>query len=252
MRISIDLLPPINSLPGRFRKNDCFVCCWCVFTDCSVEQRAEITAAARNGLYMHKVQSALQKVYSEHIWSWHDHDNGGAPRDLPPGKAALIFYENSPKIGHYVILMNQGGKYLLYDPQSMTIEPFDCLKVPYSILNAYSGESLFEGKLSPRQIKYQLLSYRLNPRAEQYKIYYSIMHYLKKARKLFKQEFVENDIKELREIGNFINKVNDVKLILKKQKNARLALNDIYTRHYNKSLLGWRPGKLITIKRRLF
>jgi len=43
-----------------------------------------------------------------------------------------------------------------------------------------------------------------------------------------------------------------VKLILKKQKNARLALNDIYTRHYNKSLLGWRPGKLITIKRRLF
>ena len=250
MRISIDLLPPIESLPGSFRKNDCFVCCWCVFTDCSVEQRAEITAVARNGVCMYKVQGALQKVYSEHIWSWDDHDNGGAPRDLHPGKAALILYENSPKNGHYSILMNQGGKYLLYDPQSLTIEPFDCLKEPYYILNAYSGD-LFEGKLPPRQIKYQLLSYRPNPRTEQYKIYYSIMHYLRKAQKLFKQEFVENNIKELREIGNFINKVNDIKLIVKKQKNARLALNDIYTRHY-KSLLGCRPGKLITIKRRLF
>jgi hypothetical protein len=257
MRIPIDLLPPIKSLPGSFRMKDCFVCCWCVFTDCSVEQRAEITSAARIGLCRYKVKSALQKVYPEHIWRWDDYDNGGVPRDLRIGQAALIFYVVSPETkdydqcNHYAILMNQGGEYFLYDAQNMVVEPFDCLTKEYTILNAYSGESLFEGKLPPRRIKYYLLSSYPNPEAEQHQIYYSTIHYLRKARKLFKEEFVENDIEELREIGNFINKLNDMKLVGRDQTDARHALNDIYTRHY-KSLLGWRPDELVTLKKRLF
>jgi hypothetical protein len=250
MRISIDLLPPIKSLPGSFRMNDCFVCCWCIFTDCSVEQRAEITASARDGVLNIKVISALQKVYPEHIWRWDEYNNS-VPRDLRPGQAALILYEYSPKTGHYTILMNQDGEYLLYDPQTLIIKTFDCMTKSYYILNAYSGEGLFEGKFPPRRIKYHLLSSYPNPEAEQHQIYYSTIHYLRKARKLFKEEFVENDIEELREIGNFINKLNDMKMIGRNQTGARYALNDIYTRHY-KSLLGWRPGELVTIKRRIF
>lgn len=46
MRIPIDLLPPIESQPGSFREMDCFACVWCEFTDCSVEQRAEMTASS--------------------------------------------------------------------------------------------------------------------------------------------------------------------------------------------------------------
>jgi hypothetical protein len=250
MRIPIDLLPPIKSLPGSFRMMDCFVCCWCVFTDCSVEQRSEITAAASEGVINIKVISALQKVYPEYIWRWDDYDNGGVPRNLHPGQAALILYENSPKEGHYAILMNQDGEYLLYDPQALVIKPFDCLTKNYHILNAYSGD-LFEGKLPPRRIKYQLLSSRPNPQAEQHQIYYSIMHYVMKSQKLFKDDILENDIELLKEIGNFINKVNDMKLVGRDQKDARLILNHIYARHY-KSLLGRSPVELVALKRRLY
>jgi hypothetical protein len=59
MRIPIDVLPPIESLLGSFRRMDCFVCCWCVFTDCSVEQRAEMTAASSDGINNIKVISCL-------------------------------------------------------------------------------------------------------------------------------------------------------------------------------------------------
>jgi len=257
MRIPIDLLPPIQSLPGSFRKMDCFVCCWCLFTDCSVEQRAEMTAASSDGIITIKVISCLQKVYPEHIWHWGDFINGGLPKDLHPGQAALIIYVISPEskyyhaCNHYAILMNQAGKYLLYDPQTLTIEPFDCLTKEYSILNAYSDGDLFEGKFPPRRIKYQLLSSRPNPQAEQHQIYYNIIHYIRRARKLFKEGYVENDIEELREIGNFINKVNDMKLVGKDQNDARLALNDIYARHY-KSLLTQKSGELVALKKRPF
>ena len=253
MRIPIDLLPPIKSLPGSFRSSDCFVCSWCVFTDCSVEQRAEMTAVARNGICNDRIYSALKKVYPEYIWRWEHYDNGGFHRDVDPGHAALIFYTTSPEskdyyeCKHCAILMNQGGEYLLYDPQSLIIEPFDCL-TKYDILNAYSGGVLFEGKFPARRIKYQLLSSRPNPQAEHHQIYYSIIHYLRKARKLFKDDFVENDIEELRGIGNFINKVNDMKLVLKDHKEARIALNDIYARHC-KSLNG---RELVIIKKRIY
>ena len=254
MRIPIDVLPPIESLLGSFRRMDCFVCCWCVFTDCSVEHRAEMTAASSDGISNIKVISCLQKVYPEHIWRWDDYDNGGLPRDLHPGQAALILYEISPEskdyyaCNHYAILMNQDGKYLLYDPQSLIIKPFDCLTKSYHILNAYNGGELFEGKLPPRRIKYQLLSSCPNPQAEQHQIYYNIIHYLRKTRKLFKEGFVENDIAELRGIGNFINKVNVMKLVVKDHKDARLALNDIYARHC-KSLNG---QELVVIKKRIY
>jgi len=256
MRIPIDLLPPIETLPGSFRMMDCFVCCWCVFTDCSVEQRAEMTAASSDGVINIKIINGLQKVYPEYIWRWGEYINGGLPRDLHPGQAALVLYVISPETkyyeacNHYAILMNQCGKYLLYDPQSLTINPFDCLTKHYYILNAYSGEDLFEGKFPPRRIKYQLLSSHPTPEAEQHQIYYNIIHYLRNARKLFKEGFVENDIEELREIGNFINKVNDMNLVIRIQKDARLALNHVYVRHY-KSLLGWRPGELVALKRRI-
>ena len=248
MRIPIDVLPPIKTLLGSFRRMDCFVCCWCVFTDCSVEQRAEITAAASDGVLAFKLSNALQKVYPEYIWRWDEYKNGGTPRNVDPGQAALILYSTSPDTGHYTILMNQGGEYLLYDPQSLSNKPFDCLTESYSILNAYSGEDLFEGKLPPRRIKYQLLSSSPNPQAEQHQIYYSIMHYVMKAQTLFKDDILENDIEVLNEIGNFINKVNDMKLVGRDQKDARLVLNHIYARHY-KSLLG---QELVAIKRRLY
>lgn len=251
MRIPIDLLPPIKSLPGSFRKKDCFVCTWCIFTDCSVEQRAEMTAASSTGVNTKKILNALTKVYPEHIWRWDNYTNGGLPRDLRPGQAAFIVCTVSPKVSHVSILMNQGEEYFLYDAQNMVIVPFDCLTKQYQLLNAYNGESLFEGKFPPRRIKYHLLSSYPNPEAEQHQIYYSTIHYLRKARKLFKEEFVENDIEELREIGNFINKLNDMKLVGRDQTGARYALNDIYTRHY-KSLIGWRPGELVTLKKRLF
>jgi hypothetical protein len=249
MRIPIDLLPPIKSLPGRFRKMDCFVCCWCVFTDCSVEQRAEITAAASDGVLAFKLSNALQKVYPEYIWRWDEYKNGGTPRNVDPGQAALILYSTSPEDGHYAIVMNQGGEYLLYNPQSLTIEPFHCITQHYYILNAYNG--LFEGKLPPRRINYQILSSNPNPQAEQHQIYYSIMHYVMKAQTLFKDDILENDIEVLNEIGNFINKVNDMKLVVRDQKDARLVLNHIYARHY-KSLLIRKPGELVAINKRLY
>lgn len=256
MRIPIDLLPPIKSLPGSFRPNDCFVCSWCIFTDCSVEQRAEMTAVARDGIFINRIIIALQNAYPEHIWSWDKYIKGGIPNDLRPGQAALISYQvyldpkDDKEPGHSAILMNRGGEYVLYDPQTLTITPFDCLR-KYKILNAYSGGDLIEGKLPPRRIKFKLLSSRPNPEAEQHQIYYSTIHYLKKARKLFKEGFVENDIEELREIGNFINKVNDMNLIVREQQGARYALNDVYARHY-KSLLGWRPSELVALKKRPF
>ena len=246
MRIPIDLLPPINSLPGSFRRMDCFVCCWCVFTDCSVEQRAEITAAASDGVLAFKLSSALQKVHPEYIWRWDEYKNGGTPINVEPGQAAIILYSTSPEDGHYAIVMNQGGEYLLYDPQSLTIEPFHCITQHYYILNAYS--CLFEGKLPPRKINYQILSSNPNPQAEQHQIYYSIMHYVMKAQALFKEELLENHIELLKEIGHFINKVNDMKLVGRVQKDARLVLNHIYARHY-KSLLG---RELVAINRRLY
>lgn len=69
-----------------------------------------------------------------------------------------------------------------------------------------------------------------------------------KAQTLFKDDILENDIEVLNEIGNFINKVNDMKLVGRDQKDARLVLNHIYARHY-KSLLG---QELVAIKRRLY
>ena len=74
------------------------------------------------------------------------------------------------------------------------------------------------------------------------------MHYVMKAQTLFKDDILENDIEVLNEIGNFINKVNDMKLVGRDQKDARLVLNHIYARHY-KSLLG---QELVAIKRRLY
>lgn len=256
MRIPIDLLPPIKSLPGSFRTRDCFVCAWCVFSDYSVEQRAEMTATSRDGTCTDRVIIALQNAYPEHIWRWDDYIKGGIPNDVRPGQAALIIYEISPETkeykecNHFAILMNQGGEYVLYDPQSLTIELFDCLTF-YKILNAYHSGDLFEGKLPPRRIKFKLLSSRHNPEAEQHQIYYSTIHYLRNARKLFKEGFVENDIEELREIGHFINKVNDMNLDVREQQSARYALNDVYARHY-KSLIGWRPGELVALKKRPF
>jgi len=224
-----------------------------VFSDYSVEQRAEMTATARDGILIYRIIIALQNAYPEHIWRWDKYIKGGIPNDLRPGQAALISYQvylyskNYKEPEHSAILMNQGGEYFLYDPQTLTIKPFDCLR-EYRILNAYSDGGLFEGKLPPRRIKFKLLSSRPNPQAEQHQIYYSIIHYLRNARKLFKEGLVENNIEELREIGNFINKVNDMKLDVKEQQGARLALNDIYARHY-KSLVG---RELVALKKRPF
>lgn len=254
MRIPIDLLPPIESLPGSFRTMDCFTCVWCIFTDCSVEQRAEMIAATKNGVNDHKIVRLLNKLYPEHMWSWGDYHGGGIPSDLYPGQAALIIYEVRNHIFHYAILMNRGGVYERYDPQSLKIYPFDCLTENYSILNAYiprSGGEIFEGKLSPRRLKYQSLSNHPTVQSEQHQIYYKMLYYLKRARKLFTdQDLMEDDIAELREIGEFINKINEMRMEGRDQLVARRVLNDIYAYHY-KSLLGWRPEDLVALDRKI-
>jgi hypothetical protein len=252
MRIPNDLLPPIESLPGSFRSMDCFTCVWCVFTDCSVEQRAEMTAATKDGLYYEDIARVLQKLYPEHMWSWKDYHHGGIPYDLYPGQSAIIIYKVTSG-SHYAILMNRGGEYFLYDPQLLRIEPFDCLREDYGILNAYIPRGhgdLFEGKLSPRRIKFQSLA-RPSAQAEQNKIYYQMLYYLRRANHLFTDaDLIEDDIEELREIGNFINELNEMKMIGRDQKVARRALNDVYGYHY-KALLAWRPEELVSLDRRV-
>jgi len=251
MRISLWDLPPIHTLTGSLRTMDCFACVWCIFTDCTVEQRSLMTAAFKTGVGDKKIIRVLNKYYPEFGWAWVPMSYE-RPYQIAIGSAAIIFLRHSGDKYHYTILTHQSDDtFVNYDPQSKTEETFDFANTEYQILNAYiprgRGELHF-GKLPEVTIPYQYLSKRPTEQGKQNKIYYEILYYLDKVRKMFMvQDNIEDELVELRDIGEYINGLNRTKLVGRDQLYARRMLNVEYMRHYN-SLIGFRADELIEIE----
>ena len=103
MRVSLWDLPPIHTLTGSLRTMDCFACVWCIFTDCTVEQRSLMTAAFKTGVGDQKIIRVLNNYYPEFHWSW-DVMSYERPYSIQIGSAAIIFLRHSGDKYHYTIL----------------------------------------------------------------------------------------------------------------------------------------------------
>jgi hypothetical protein len=243
MRISIDTLPPIHNLLGTLRVNDCFICAWCIFSSCSIIQRTELTAAAKNGIKNGKIINALNRLEPDYIWSW-EHGIGTLPESVLPSQAAIILYRYIDGPGwHYSILIHLDTTYALYDPQQKTATIYDHTLYEYMILNAHSKETgeLHIGKLPPNELAYESLANKPTAQAKENQTLYLITAYLKRLKLLFKDKsmFHEN-LEEMQQIQDIIHEINELRLNGRHQKRARRQLNDEYMKIY-RSLLKIMP-----------